>query len=229
MTETLPSTGTPGHFELYGCDTADQYFVNNLFRSVYGDVPVLVRGVADGDVTRAWIVSDHLFELGERLRDHQRTQDDELWERLETRDPGSTTHVSRMKAAHALIADLLDQLDTALREWRVGASPADRETVLDASETLLRTLRDHLDDEEATVLPIAARTMTQVEWDRTGELALAKVPSDRLALYLGFLLASMPDGERDRWKKDFLPAQARLAYDVVGRRQYEKHRKLVYG
>ena len=51
--------------------------------------------------------------------------------------------------------------------------------------------------------------MTQVEWDRMGELARARVPSDRLAIHLGFLLASMPDAERDRWKKDFLPASTR--------------------
>ncbi len=229
MTEALPGTGTPGHFELYGCDTADMLFVHNLFRSVYGDAPMLVRAVADGDVARAWIVSDHLFELGERLHDHHQTQDDELWVRLEQRDPGSSTHVARMKAAHARIAELLDQLSTALHEWRVGASAADRETVLAVTEQLLRTLTDHLDDEEATVLPIAARTMTQVEWDRMAELARTKVPGDRLSIYLGFLLSSMPEAERERWKKDFLPASSRLAYELVGRHQYEKQRKLVYG
>jgi hypothetical protein len=229
LTEALSAPGTPGHFELYGCDTADMLFVHNLFRSVYGDAPMLVRGVADGDVARAWIVSDHLFEIGERLHDHHQTQDDELWGRLEQRDPGCTTQVARMKAAHARITELLAQLSAALHEWRVGASPADREAVLAVTDDLLRTLKDHLADEEATILPIAARTMTQVEWDRMGELARAKVPSDRLAVHLGFLLASMPEAERDRWKKDFLPASARLAYDLVGRHQYEKQRKLVYG
>jgi hypothetical protein len=62
-----------------------------------------------------------------------------------------------------------------------------------------------------------------------GQSALAKVPGDRLFVYLGFLLASMPAADRDRWKKDFLPAQARVAYELVGRHQYERHRKLVYG
>ena len=228
MTEALSGTGA-GHFEQYGCDTGDLHFVHNLLRSVFGDAPALVRGVADGDIARAWIVSDHLLEISEWLRDHHQSEDDELWQRLEQRDAGSAPVVSRMKAAHASIAELLDRFTAALREWRVNASPSERGAVLEAAENLLPALNDHLADEEATMLPIAARTMTQVEWDRMGEVARAKASGDRLFIQLGFLLASMPAADRDRWKKDFLPGSARLAYDLVGRLQFEKHRKLVYG
>jgi hypothetical protein len=62
-----------------------------------------------------------------------------------------------------------------------------------------------------------------------GEIARAKVPRSRLFLQLGFILDTVPEQDRERWKKDFLPAPARILYALVGKRQYEKHRRLVYG
>jgi hemerythrin-like domain-containing protein len=205
------------------------FVVHNLLRSLYGDAPMLVRGVADGDTVRAGIVADHLAEIGDGLHNHHHTEDDELWDRLEKRDPGCSLHVSRMKAAHAGMAELLAQLTVALPPWRSSASAADRDAVLAIVDGIQGALGDHLGDEEINILPIAARTMTQAEWDRLGELGRTKVPRDRLFIQLGFILASMPEAERERWKRDFLPGPARLLYALVGKRQYEKHRRLVYG
>lgn len=227
MSEATPTGTAAGQFE-NGCDTADIYFVHNFLRSVFGDAPELVRGVAEGDLARAWIVSDHLFEIGEALHDHHQSEDQELWQRLEERDPGSGSHVSRMKAAHARIAQLLEQFTATLRDWRVDAGATDRDAAVALAKDLLQALRDHLDDEETTILPIAGRTISQPEWDRMGEFSRAKVPGDRLFIQLGFILASMPEADRDRWKKDYLPTTTRVGYDLVGRLQYERHRKMVY-
>jgi hemerythrin-like domain-containing protein len=229
MAEALPSTGGPGPSEQYGCDTSDMFLVHKLLRSLFGDAPMLVTSVPVGDRERAAVIADHLAEIADGLHDHHHTEDDELWDRLETREPACTLHVSRMKAAHAEIAVQIEKLTSALPAWRASASAADRASVLAIMETILRELGDHLGDEEVTILPIASRTMTQAEWDRMGEIARAKVPRSRLFLQLGFILDTVPEQDRERWKKDFLPAPARILYALVGKRQYEKHRRLVYG
>ncbi|MEO8093764.1 MAG: hemerythrin domain-containing protein, partial [Pseudolysinimonas sp.] len=82
---------------------------------------------------------------------------------------------------------------------------------------------------EITILPIAARAMTQSAWDRIGGAARAAVPRDKQFVQLGFILASMPPEQREKWRKEFLPGPVRLLYNLVGKRQYEKHRALVYG
>ncbi|WP_052762212.1 hypothetical protein [Jiangella alkaliphila] len=61
------------------------------------------------------------------------------------------------------------------------------------------------------------------------EAGRASVPRDRLFIQLGFLLDAIPEGERARWMREFLPLPARVLYQADGRRQYEKHRRLVYG
>ena len=39
----------------------------------------------------------------------------------------------------------------------------------------------------------------------------------------------MPVAERAAWRKENLPGPVWLLYKLIGKRQYEKHRALVYG
>lgn len=223
----LPSTGGPE--QTWSCDTSDIYVVHNLFRVSYGDAPALARAVADGDTERAAFLAEYFGELIDALHDHHHTEDDELWDRMEQRDPGCSLHVEKMRIDHREIATLLDELTATLEPWKATADAASRDRVAAALDAVLASLTSHLGVEETDILPIAQRTISQAEWDRMGELARAKVPRERLFIQLGFILASIPEAEREKWKKDFLPVPARVLYALVGRRQYEKYRARVYG
>ena len=51
---------------------------------------------------------------------------------------------------------------------------------------------------------------------------------DVLALQLGLLLASVPEGERDEWMRANVPAPIRLLYLLLMKRQYDRAMRELY-
>src|SRR6478735_3265846 len=115
--------------ERLGCDTSDMLTIHALFRRAFTDAPVLVRGVADGDATRAAVVSAHVRELAGALHHHHQGEDELLWDTLEKRAPACALHVGLMRAQHAATAAGLADLQAALPGWEQGASAAAGEDV----------------------------------------------------------------------------------------------------
>ncbi|MDM7830791.1 hemerythrin domain-containing protein [Cellulomonas edaphi] len=215
--------------EQLGCDTSDMLTIHALFRRAYTDAPVLVRGVAGGDVARARAVAAHVREVSQALHHHHQGEDTLLWERLEQRAPACALHVGLMRAQHAATAAQLGALLEALPRWESAADVAERESVAGALDAIRDTLLEHLGQEETAILPTAATVMTQREWGALHEHGMAAVPRDRLLLQLGWILEVVPADERAGWLRANLPAPARLAWHLVGRRRFAEHRAHVYG
>lgn len=91
------------------------------------------------------------------------------------------------------------------------------------------TLEIHLGQEENEILPIAARSLSQAEWDQLGKHGMAGIPRERMLIQLGMMLESMPADERAGWLKSHLPPIGRLLYTLLGRRQFVNHYRAVYG
>lgn len=225
----LPSTGDPASKEPVGCNTSDMVMIHNLYRKVFREAAGLVTGAADDDATRAGVLADHLGELAESLHHHHHTEGVTLWDQLEAAAPGCGPHVARMKAQHQMMTARLNAMEAALPAWRASGSAKDRARVAKALDGVLASLDEHLGDEETSILPIAARSMTQAAWDKIGEMGRAGTPRDKQFVQLGFILDSMPEAERQTWRKENLPGPVWLLYRLFGKRQYEKHRALVYG
>lgn len=225
----LPSSGGPASEQAVGCDTRDMVVIHDLFRSMFEDCVSLVAGVPEGDTVRADVVSEHLSELVVAVHHHHEGEDSTLWTQLQSASPGCAPHVARMRAQHAAMGLRFDELTSALPGWRATASAASRAEVSATLRDVLDSLREHLGDEEASILPIASRSLTQAAWDRLGEAGRASVRRDRMFVQLGFILDSMPDADREKWRREFLPGPVRLLYALIGRRQYRKHRARVYG
>jgi hypothetical protein len=202
--------------------------IHNLYRMVFRDAAGLLAGAEDGDTARAAVLSDHLAELAASVHHHHHTEGVTLWDQLEAAAPGCEAHVERMKAEHRALSDALDELTTLLPAWRASGSATDRKAVAASLDDAIATLQQHLGDEEETILPIAATSMTQADWNKIGEMGRAGTPRDRQFVQLGFILESMPDAERETWRKKNLPGPVWLLYKLIGKRQYEKHRALVY-
>lgn len=226
MTNASPA-GEPG--APITCDTRDMHLIHAVFRRAFGDAVAIVDRVPAGDASRAQVVADHLVEMTEALHHHHQGEDRLLWDRLATRAPACALHVDRMRSQHAEIGTRLAALEAALSSWRTSASAADAAQVRATLERMNEALVEHLGDEEASILPVAGTSLRQAEWDQLGEAGRASIPRDRLFVQLGFVLDVVPEAERAQWKREFLPLPARVLYALVGKRQYEKHRRLVYG
>lgn len=203
--------------------------IHNLLRKTWGEMPALVDGVAVGDVARAGIVGKHLDDLAAALHNHHHGEDLLLWDELSARAPSCALHVEQMKADHAAMSADLDRLTRATPEWRAAASAESKATITGILQEILAGLGKHLPSEEQQILPVASTSFSQAEWDRLGEHARAEIPRDQMFIQLGYILDSLPEDERDRWSKEFLPVPARIAWGLVGKRQFEKHRAELLG
>jgi hemerythrin-like domain-containing protein len=219
--EKLPSTGAR-------CDTGDMLVVHGVFRQAFAAMPGLVAGVADGDKARSAVVADYAIEILDGLHRHHSTEDDYLWDALAAKAPACAQHVDLMRAQHAEVAVIIDALIPRISAWRASASAEQRAVVLNGVESIRDTLAMHLGDEESRILPVAATTFTQPEWDVVGEKARSEIPKKRLLVSLGYILHSLPDGEREKWSKEMLPGPARLLWRLVGRHQFAAEYRKVF-
>jgi hypothetical protein len=63
----------------------------------------------------------------------------------------------------------------------------------------------HLDDEKQNVVPLAAVTLTQQEWDALGKHGLAQMPGNKRRIAFGMILDPLDEADR-AYMKGLLPA-----------------------
>jgi hypothetical protein len=222
----IPDGGLPDRPRT--CDGSGMIDIHRMFRRGFGEGPDLVRGVADGDAVHAAAVAAQLETMSLGLHAHHEGEDERLWDALETRAPSCAAHVSRMKAQHAEMLVHLGELDRALPAWRGSARTADAAPLLAALDGINAALAVHLPDEEANIVPVMERTITEAEVKWYAEHGRRSIPKGQTWQQLGEILAAQPDGG-DEWLHKHMPAPGRLAWRFIGRRAYAKHRAALEG
>lgn len=202
------STDQPASAPL--CNTSDMVLIHKVFRQGFRDAPGLVRGVADGDRKRTEVVAPHMLKLAASLHSHHHGEDLLLWDTLEQRAPACALHVGQMRAQHAAVGELLDQVEAAIPMWASTAGASERDKVATLMDQISATLEDHLGNEETLILPVAATTFTQAEWDKLGEHGRASIPKSEQFIQLGFIVDALGPEEGQRFIGEFLPGPIRL-------------------
>jgi hemerythrin-like domain-containing protein len=205
-----------------GCDTQDMVVVHRAFRREFRLLPRLVRTVPAGDCDRAGVVAAHARNVLDALQHHHEGEDALIWPRLHARTEVPQALVYLMESQHAAVAELMQLTGSLLDRWSVTGSATSREELAVVLDHLDSALAEHLDDEERSVLPIVARTLTTEEWDAVGTRSVEGIPRPQLmTLFAGFLEDATED-ERSAFLKK-LPMPGRLYYWLVGRRRYENY------
>jgi hemerythrin-like domain-containing protein len=202
-------------------DTRDMVLVHRVFRREFGLLPLMVRGVADGDVRAAARVARHAREMTDALHHHHHNEDELLWPRLLERAPLDADLVIRMEAQHAALAEILRRVETVLPAWQRTARSRDAGSLADAFTELIAGLGEHLDSEEQHVLPIVARTITPPEWGELAQRGFAAMPKRRALVFLGHILSSASPAEQTRFLRR-VPPHVRLAYRLIGHRAFTR-------
>lgn len=115
------------------------------------------------------------------------------------------------------VNDLVD----AAAAWSATGDAATGERMAAQIEGMLIALVEHLSEEEAELLPIVSANVTQAEWDKLAEHGLGSIPPKRRLVTLGHILEETDDTERTRFLLN-VPAPARLAYRLIGKRQFAR-------
>ncbi|WP_228563721.1 hemerythrin domain-containing protein [Catenulispora rubra] len=204
----------------------EMLIIHKVFRREVDLLPQIIRTVPDGDTARAAYVADAVQNYVGGLHSHHSLEDQLVWPLLHERAETDDAVVTRMESQHKLIDGTLEVVVELLPDWRKDADPGVGLKIAEVLEEHRAVLVEHLDDEEAYVVPLIAEHLTVEEWDAVGERGLAETPKNRLLLVLGAILEDATPAER----KHFLgkvPAVGRLMWAVVGRRQYAREcRKL---
>lgn len=203
-------------------DTTDMVLVHRAFRREFGLAPWLIRSVRADDTARVEQVAKHITEFADALLHHHSGEDDLVWPKLLQRAQPDTDLVIRMQSQHEAVAGLLAQVQNLLCTWRTTGNPATGQMLAERSEQLSAVLDEHLAEEEKRVLPLVEEHLSVAEWAQVGERGLADTPKNRLLFFLGAALEEATPAEQ----ADFLPhvpLPGRIAYRLIGRRQYRRH------
>lgn len=203
-------------------DTQDMEIVHRAFRRESRLLIELVTAVAPGDTARARVIADHFRDYRLGLKNHHEGEDELLWPPLLSRVDLEADIVLRMEAQHERVADTLARLDAAVPAWEATADADRRDTLVAALTEHRALLLEHLDDEEATLLPLAAEHITEKEWASLGDHMVASTPKLTLLTLFGLVLEDASAPER-ALLLSVLPAPVRGIWRVVGRPRYVRH------
>lgn len=210
-------------------DTSAMPTIHTFFRRELRLAGGLVRGIPDGDRHRAEVVVGHLDYLRRSLHHHHTIEDELLWPVLLGRVPEELAPIVHlMESQHARVDALLEQVDVALPRLREANDPALRDELADTLDTLHAHLVEHLDAEEERLLPIAARCLTQAEWDALGEAGRARSSRKDGLLALGMF---QHDGDPGDFAKmlGHAPPPVRWVLQRAARRAFRRHALRVHG
>lgn len=203
-----------------GVDTHVMLLIHRVIRREIGALPALFRAAA-GDVPRAKLVAAHAREMLDFLHHHHSGEDELLWPVLRPRVSLDAELIDRMQAQHAQIATAIDTVNGELPGWSQTADAAAGERIATQLEAAHTGLLAHLKEEEERILPLVAQHFSGAEWDALGKHGFAAIPGKRRLVILGHILEETDAQERaEFWHH--VPPPARVAYKLMGRRQFSR-------
>lgn len=210
-------------------DTGDMLIPHSIFRGELAHTPASVRSVTDGDAQRASVVAGHVHFVVDALARHHGHEDKLLWPRLHERIPRDIEPVvDLMESQHAHVHELVETIDGELSEWVADPSGPHRVAVAKTLDAVYASLNEHLSAEEREILPVAARNVSQAEWDAIGEEGMASIPKDQRMLALGEIRYFAP-AEQSAAVVSKIPRAMRPFIVTMADRAFRKEAKTIYG
>jgi iron-sulfur cluster repair protein YtfE (RIC family) len=201
-------------------DTRGMLLIHRVIRREIGALPRLFRQCG-GNPDRAARLSTHAVEMLEFLHTHHSGEDELLWPVLRAKVPLHGALVDRMESEHHQIEHAVESLRRDLSGWDARADGETSERMAACVESMHGLLETHLATEEAEVLPLVARHFSQGEWDVLAKHGFGAIPGNRRLVMLGHILEEAdPDEQQHMLQK--VPPPARIAFNLVGRRQHAR-------
>jgi hemerythrin-like domain-containing protein len=194
--------------------------VHRVFRREFGMLPGLVRAVPAGDKDRAVVVAEHARLILATLHLHHTGEDKVLWPLLLERAAPARDLIDRMQAQHANVDRLVGRIGPLVD--RFAAVVQGGEELASTLEQLRMVLVEHLNLEEAEIVPLAAQHLTADEWSEMGKHGLSEMSRRKLPLVFGAVLEEADEKER-AIMFDVLPAPVRVLMTAVGAVQYRRY------
>jgi Hemerythrin HHE cation binding domain len=203
-------------------DVRDMAIVHRTFRNAYDESARLVRAAPTPSPARVTFLADHIDFAIAMLHVHHEGEDELLYPKLIERVPDQAPMTEEIEHEHQLIKTALDAASAACAAWRQRPSAETGEALAAALDQLNAVTQRHLDDEEQKIVPLAAVTLTQQEWDALGKHGVAQIPRNKRGIAFGMILD--PLGEDDRgYMMRVLPGPVRMLSPFLIERPWNKY------
>ena len=203
-------------------DVREMAIVHRMFRNGYEESARLVRAAPAPSPGRVTFLADHIDFGIAMLHVHHEGEDELLYPVLIERVPEQAPMTEQVEHEHLLIKTALDEASAACAAWRQRPSAETGEALAASLDHLNEVVQPHLDDEEQKVVPLAAVTLSQQEWDALGKHSVAQIPRNMRGVAFGMILE--PLGETDRaLMMRVLPAPVRMLYPFLIARPWNKY------
>jgi hemerythrin-like domain-containing protein len=203
-------------------EVRDMAIVHRLFRQAYDEAARLVRADPTPSPGRVMFLADHIDLVLGGLHSHHRDEDELLYPKLIQRVPEQAPMTEQVEHEHQVIATALDAASAACATWRQRPSVETGEALAAALDHLNEVVQPHLDDEEQKVVPLAAVTLTQQEWDAMGKRGMNSVPRNKRAIAAGMMLEPLDAADRAYMMKH-VPAPLRMLFPIMIERPWKKY------
>jgi hypothetical protein len=211
-------------------ETAQMVVIHKALRREFGLLPGLVGTVPVTDTARAGLLAAHVELLLLLLHGHHDSEDRLLWPVLADRVPSAKELTATMEHEHRTLHSLIGAIRPELAGWSAGDGAA-AERLAGYLARLAAALGEHLDAEEAEILPLVHDHMTVAEWQAMEKDAAKHMPRNpRVGLVtVGMMVEDATPAER-AWFLSELPAAARLMWHLAGPSLYASYlRRIRHG
>ena len=203
-------------------DVRDMAIVHRTFRNAYEESARLVRAAPSPSPGRVTFLADHIDFGIAALHHHHEGEDELLYPKLIQRVPEQAPMTEQVEHEHLVIKTALEAASAACATWRQRPSAETGEALAAALDHLNAVVQPHLDDEENKVVPLAAVTFTQQEWDAIGKHGVAWIPRNKRGIAFGMILEPLGDADRAYMMRS-LPAPVRMLYPFLIERPWKKY------
>ena len=203
-------------------DVRDMAIVHRTFRNVYEESARLVRAAPKPSPGRVTFLADHIDFGIAALHHHHEDEDQLLYPTLIERVPEQAPMTEQVEHEHEVIKTALEAASAACAAWRQRPSAETGEALAASLDHLNEVVQPHLDDEEQKIVPLAAVTLTQQEWDEMGKRGSAWIPRNKRGIAFGMILEPLNEADR-AFMMRALPAPVRMLYPILIERPWKKY------
>ena len=203
-------------------DVRDMALVHRQYRKAYEEAARLVRASPAPSPGRVTFLADHIDLCIAQLHIHHEGEDELLYPKLIERVPDQAPMTQQVDHEHQTIKIALDASSAACAAWRQRPTAETGEALAASLDHLDEVVQPHLDDEEQKIVPLAAVTLTQQEWDAMAKHGVTQMPRNMRGVAFGMMLEPLDQADRTYMMKH-LPAPVRLLYPLLIDRPYQKY------
>ena len=139
------------------------------------------------------------------LHAHHEAEDLTIFPMMMERLPEDLELLSRVNGEHEAVLGRLDIADQAVAAWRAHPSSASRDAAAAALASLQTILLQHLDHEEADVVPLIGLCINVAEWGEMSATAFRLFSGDKVWLVVGLIQEQMLDQENATMEANMPP------------------------